>query len=70
MLMIDMEIPDPFTTTKTKQYSKHAGFFYDYFGQEWSFTCPSCNTQLYAPNKYDMLKTHVYHTRNECLGGY
>jgi hypothetical protein len=68
--MINLEIPDPFITTKTKSYSLAKGFQYDYFGQEWSVLCTTCNTILYAPNKYDMLRTHRYHTRNECLGGW
>ena len=68
--MINLEIPDPFTTTKTKQYSLQKGYEYNYFTEEWNFTCLTCNTELFAPNKYVMLKIQAYHTRNECLGGW
>lgn len=26
--------------------------------------------ELYAPNKKTMTKIRLYHTRNECMGGY
>ena len=68
--MINLEIPDPFTTTKTKTCSAQSGYMYDYFAQEWYVTCLACSTELFGPNKYEMLKIHLYHTRNECLGGW
>jgi hypothetical protein len=68
--MINLDIPDPFMTTKTKEYGSVKGYQYDYFAQEWTVLCLACNIDLYSPTKYDMLKTHLYHTRNECLGGW
>ena len=68
--MINLDIPDPFMTTKTKEYGSVKGYQYDYFAQEWTILCLACNTDLYSPTKYDMIKTHLYHTRNECLGGW
>jgi hypothetical protein len=43
---------------------------YDFFGQEWSFLCKSCDTMLYAPTKKEMWYSHWVHTHKECLGGW
>ena len=46
------------------------GMLYDFFAKEWHMNCLCCNEDLYAPNKKVMTKIRLYHTRNECQGGY
>lgn len=64
------EIPDPFAEFVKKKYKNFAGMVYDFFGQEWKFTCLTCKEKLYAPTRKTMIETRLYHTRNICLGGY
>ena len=66
--MISLEIPDPFQTFVAKKYSK--GSIYDFFSGEWDYTCLACDESLSAPNKKTLTKIRLYHSRNECLGGY
>jgi hypothetical protein len=68
--MISYEIPDPFTTFVTKKYQNYTGMVYDFFAREWHLKCACCKEDLYAPNKKLMTKIRLYHTRNECTGGY
>ena len=68
--MITMEIPDPFEVWVENKYANFKGMRYDFFGREWTGQCHCCGEELYAPNKKDYIKTRLYHTRNECLGGY
>jgi hypothetical protein len=68
--MISYEIPDPFEVFVANKYAGHKGMRYDFFGKEWAGACYTCNEEIYAPNKKDYIKTRLYHTRNECLGGY
>lgn len=68
--MISYEIPDPFELFVHNKYIGHKGMRYDFFGKEWTGACHTCNEEMYAPNKKDYVKTRLYHTRNECLGGY
>jgi hypothetical protein len=63
------DIPDPFQTFVTKKNAKGKGYGYDYFTKEWSFKC-SCKEILSAPSRKIMTKIRLFHTRNECLGGY
>ena len=63
------EIPDPFQTFVTKKYANAKGAVYDFFAREWSFKC-ACNEVIYAPTRKTLTQTRLYHTRNECLGGY
>jgi hypothetical protein len=63
------DIPDPFQTFVAKKYANAKGYGYDYFTKEWSFIC-ACKEQLFAPSRKIMTKIRLYHTRNECLGGY
>jgi hypothetical protein len=42
---------------------------YDFFTGEWSYKC-ACSEMLYAPSRKIMTKIRLFHTRNECLGGY
>lgn len=65
-----MEIPDPFDTFVENKYSNFKGILYDFFAREWSGSCLSCGEELFAPNKKTMIKIRLFHTRNECLGGY
>jgi hypothetical protein len=65
----NLEIPDPFQTFVAKKYANAKGYGYDYFTKEWSFTC-ACKEMIYAPSRKIMTKIRLYHTRNECLGGY
>lgn len=47
------------------------GFQYDFFAEEWSYTCRACNTDLYAPTKKHMEGNVWLHTHSkECLGGW
>lgn len=69
--MISMEIPDPFTAFRIEKYQKQKGSLrYDFFSGEWDMECSACGEPLNAPNKKTMTKIRLYHTRNECLGGY
>ena len=69
--MINLDIPDPFTTFRIKKYSaQKSGYRFDFFSGEWDMNCSCCNELLTAPNKKTMTKIRLYHTRNECTGGY
>jgi hypothetical protein len=69
--MLNMEIPDPFTSFRMSKYAKQKyGARHDFFSGEWDMNCGCCGEFLSAPNKKIMTKIRLYHTRNECLGGY
>ena len=68
--MNSYEIPDPFDTFVARKYENFTGMLYDFFAKEWHMKCRCCKEDLYAPNKKTMTKIRLYHTRNECLGGY
>jgi len=65
-----LEIPDPFATFVAKKYAKFKGMQYDFFAREWHLKAACCGEDLYAPNRKTMTKIRLYHTRNECMGGY
>ena len=70
-MMINFEIPDPFTEFRIDKYAKQKyGYRYDFFSGEWDVNCGCCGELLTAPNKKTIIKIRLYHTRNECLGGY
>jgi hypothetical protein len=62
------DIPDPFATFVAKK--SISGLVYDFFAKEWYLKTACCGEELYAPNKKTMIKIRLFHTRNECLGGY
>ena len=64
------EIPDPFDTFVAHKYKDYKGMLYDFFAKEWHMNCGCCKEDLYAPNRKTLTKIRLYHTRNECLGGY
>jgi hypothetical protein len=64
------DIPDPFATFVRNKNLNAIGAIYDYFAREWSFKCCTCSELMYAPNKKDLTRTRLYHTRSICLGGY
>jgi hypothetical protein len=64
-----LEIPDPFDIFVAAKYTKVKGYIYDFFAREWSYKC-SCGEELFAPTRKQMNKSRLYHTRNNCLGGY
>jgi hypothetical protein len=64
------DIPDPFQTFVAKKYANAKGYGYDFFTGEWSYKCSTCKDDLYAPSRKIMTKIRLFHTRNECLGGY
>jgi hypothetical protein len=68
--MIDLEIPDPFTAFRIEKYNRTKGLRYDFFSGEWDVECAACKEPLNAPTKKIMNKIRLYHTRNECLGGW
>jgi hypothetical protein len=68
--MINLEIPDPFTIFVSNKYKDYNGNIYNFFTKEWSYNCSTCGEDLDAPSKKIMTKIRLYHTRNECLGGY
>ncbi len=68
--MINLEIPDPFDTFVANKYKDFKGMLYDFLNREWHMSCGCCKENLYAPNKKTMTKIRLYHTRNECQGGY
>jgi hypothetical protein len=69
-LIQSLEIPDPFQTFVAKKYANAKGAVYDFFAGEWHFKCSTCKYDLYAPSRKIMTKIRLFHTRNECLGGY
>ena len=69
-MLTNLQIPDPFQTFVAKKYQHYKGYLYDFFTGEWSYTCSTCNELLDAPSKKIMTKIRLYHSRNECLGGY
>ena len=68
--MIDLAIPDPFETFVYKKNKNLKGSKYNNFSGELSHECGACKEALYAPNKKEIVKTRLYHSRNLCLGGY
>ena len=69
--MIDnMEIPDPFATFVAHKYANFKGMRYDFFAKEWHLKTACCGEEIYAPSKKILTKIRLYHTRNECMGGY
>lgn len=70
-MLTSFEIPDPFTEFRIAKYEKQrGGLRYDFFSGEWDMECLACGEPLNAPNKKTMTKIRLYHSRNECLGGY
>ena len=70
MTLQSMEIPDPFEEFVANKYANFKGMLYDFFAREWTGACLSCGVDLYAPSKKEFIKSRLFHTRNECLGGY
>ena len=69
-MMHNMEIPDPFATFVANKYKNTGGLKYDFFAREWYLKTACCGEELYAPSKKIINKIRLYHTRNECMGGY
>ena len=70
-MLQSLEIPDPFTAFRIAKYEKQKyGARYDFFSGEWDMECGACQEPLNAPTKKILTKIRLYHTRNECLGGY
>lgn len=70
-MLSSLEIPDPFTEFCIEKYSKqNSAYKYDFFAKEWYLKTACCGEELYAPNKKTMVKIRLFHTRNECMGGY
>ena len=67
---IHYDIPDPFQEFVSRKYANAKGAAYDFFTGEWSFKCLSCKEDMSAPTRKIMTKIRLFHTRNECLGGY
>ena len=65
-----LEIPDPFQTFVAKKYAKAKGYVHDFFTGEWSYRCLTCKDDMSAPSRKIMTKIRLYHSRNECTGGY
>ena len=68
--MITYDIPDPFATFVANKYKNASGLGYDFCAREWYLKAAWCGEEWYAPNKKTMNKIRLYHTRNECMGGY
>jgi hypothetical protein len=64
------DIPDPFQTFVAKKYANAKGAVYDFFAKEWHMKCGCCKEELFAPSRKILTKIRLFHTRNECLGGY
>ena len=70
-MLYNLEIPDPFTAFRIAKYAKQKyGARYDFFSGEWDMECGACQEPLNAPTKKILTKIRLYHTRNECMGGY
>jgi len=65
-----LEIPDPFQTFVTKKYANAKGYVHDFFTGEWFYKCLTCKEDMSAPSRKIITKIRLYHTRNECTGGY
>jgi hypothetical protein len=70
LMITNLDIPDPFQTFVAKKYANAKGYVHDFFTGEWSYKCSACKYDLYAPSRKIMTKIRLFHTRNECLGGY
>ncbi len=47
------------------------GFQFDFFAEEWKYTCKACNTELFAPTKKHMEGNVWLHTHSDdCLEGW
>jgi hypothetical protein len=66
----NMEIPDPFASFVADKYKNFKGPKYDYIAKEWSMNCGCCDEEIFAGNRKMLTKIRLYHTRNECCGGY
>ena len=64
------DIPDPFQTFVANKYANAKGAVYDFFAKEWHMKCGCCKEELFAPSRKILTKIRLFHTRNECLGGY
>ena len=64
------DIPDPFQTFVSNKYANAKGYIHDFFTGEWSYRCLTCKDNMSAPSRKIMTKIRLFHTRNECLGGY
>jgi len=69
-MIYNMEIPDPFATFVAERDKDSKLPKYDYFAREWSMITACCETELFAANRKMLTKIRLYHTRNECMGGY
>ena len=70
LMLRGLEIPDPFQTFVANKYANYKGAVYDFFAKEWHMKCGCCSEELFAPSRKILTKIRLYHTRNECLGGY
>ena len=68
--MINLEIPDPFQTFVARKYLNAKGYIHDFFTNEWFYKCLTCKEDMSAPSRKIMTKIRLYHSRNECMGGY
>lgn len=68
--MMNMEIPDPFDTFVSNKYKNYVGAKYDFFAREWTMNCGCCKEELFGKTRKMLVKVRLYHTRNECCGGY
>jgi hypothetical protein len=69
-MLQSLEIPDPFAVFVAHKYANFKGMKYDFFSREWDMPCGACEEPLNAPTKTILTKIRLYHTRNECFGGY
>ena len=69
-LIQSLEIPDPFQTFVVKKYDNAKCYVHDFFTGEWSYKCLNCKEDMSAPSRKIMTKIRLFHTRNECMGGY
>ena len=68
--MTTYDIPDPFQEFVYNKYKNYVGAVYDFFAREWHMKCGCCKQSIYSPTKKILTRTRLYHTRNECQGGY
>ena len=69
-MLRSLEIPDPFQTFVANKYANAKGYVHDWFTGEWSYSCSTCKEDLFGPSRKILTKIRLFHTRNECLGGY
>jgi len=73
-LTVAVPAPTRFPINKSRRHMRRSiykGFEWDAKGEEYTFLCSACSTDLYAPTLTEIRDAQFRHTRSSrCLGGY